>query len=107
MRKYLIKGTYTYKVQKIIMADSEEDAMATYEAGDVEPLCEWDSQEQDTYHEQREMNKEDFLNDLEKCINGWWDSLPPEIQDDINALYDKRLDAELDEQKQIGGNQNG
>jgi len=53
------------------------------------------------------MSKEDFLNDLEKCINGWWDSLPPEIQDDINALYDKRLDAELDEQKQIGGNQNG
>tara|TARA_Y100001973_G_C5202614_1_gene338988 strand:- start:1111 stop:1293 length:183 start_codon:yes stop_codon:yes gene_type:complete len=46
------------------------------------------------------MSKEDFLNDLEKCINGWWDSLPPEVQDDINALYDKRLDAELDEQKQ-------
>ena len=46
------------------------------------------------------MSKEDFLDDLEKCINGWWDSLPPEVQDDINALYDKRLDAELDEQKQ-------
>jgi len=51
MKKYLIKGTYTYKVQKIILADSEEDAMATWEAGNVEPLCEWDSQEQDTYHE--------------------------------------------------------
>ena len=47
------------------------------------------------------MSKEDFLNDLEKCINSWWDSLPPEIQDDINALYDKFLDAELNEQKQI------
>ena len=47
------------------------------------------------------MSKEDFLNDLEKCINGWWDSLPPETQEDINALYDRRLDAELDEQKQI------
>lgn len=31
------------------MADSEEDAMRT--AGDVEPLCEWDSQEQNTYRE--------------------------------------------------------
>lgn len=41
------------------------------------------------------MSKEDFLNDLEKCISGWWDSLPPEIQDDINALYDKRLDEEV------------
>ena len=41
----------------------------------------------------------DFLNDLEKCINSWWESLPPEIQDDINALYDKRLDVELDEEE--------
>ena len=49
MKKYLVKGTYSYKVQKIIMADSEEDAMRT--AGDVEPLCEWDSQEQNTYRE--------------------------------------------------------
>ena len=31
------------------MADSEEDAMR--KANDVEPLCEWDSQEQDTYRE--------------------------------------------------------
>ena len=49
MKKYLVKGTYSYKVQKIIMADSEEDAIRT--AGDVEPLCEWDSQEQNTYRE--------------------------------------------------------
>jgi hypothetical protein len=35
------------------------------------------------------MSKKDFFNDLEKCINGWWDSFPPEIQDDINAVYDK------------------
>ena len=49
MRKYLVKGTYSYRVQKSIMADSEEDAMR--KANDVEPLCEWDSQEQDTYRE--------------------------------------------------------
>ena len=43
------------------------------------------------------MSKEDFLNDLEKCINGWWDSFPPEIQDDINAVYDKHNEEEDDE----------
>ncbi len=35
------------------------------------------------------MNKEKFLNDLHECINGYWDSFPPEIQDDFNAVYDK------------------
>ena len=51
MSKYLVKGTYSYKVQKIIMADSEEDAMAMWEACKVEPLCEWEEQEQNAYEE--------------------------------------------------------
>lgn len=49
MRKYLVKGTYSYRVQKSIMADSEKDAMR--KANKVEPLCEWDSQQKDTYRE--------------------------------------------------------
>ncbi len=46
------------------------------------------------------MNKEKFLNDLHECINGYWDSFPPEIQDDFNAVYDKHNeenDAEKEE----------
>ena len=26
---------------------------------------------------------------LEECINSWWDSLPEEIKDDINKVYEK------------------
>jgi len=51
MNKYLFKGTYFYKVQKIIMADNEQDAMTMWEACNVEPLCEWEEQEQDAYEE--------------------------------------------------------
>jgi len=48
-KEYIVKGTYTYKVQKKIKAKNEKEAMAI--AGDVDPLCEWDSQDQDTYSE--------------------------------------------------------
>ena len=53
MSKYLLKGTYSYKVQKIVMADSKEDAFRMWEACDVEPLCEWEEdQEQYAYEEE-------------------------------------------------------
>ena len=48
-KEYIVKGTYTYKVQRIIKADNKVNALE--EANDVEPLCEWDSQDQDTYSE--------------------------------------------------------
>ncbi len=45
---YIVEGRYTYKVQKKVEADSEDQAIAI--AVD-EPLCEWDSIEQDSYFE--------------------------------------------------------
>jgi len=51
MNKFVIKGSYTYKVQKTIMADSKEEAQKMFEAGNLEPMCEWESQDQDTYLE--------------------------------------------------------
>ena len=49
MKEYIVKGTYTYKVQRTIKANNKVDALE--EVNDVEPLCEWDSQDQDTYSE--------------------------------------------------------
>jgi hypothetical protein len=49
MKEYIVKGTYTYKVQRTIKANNKVDALE--EVNDVEPLCEWDSQNQDTYSE--------------------------------------------------------
>ena len=49
MKEYIVKGTYTYKVQRTIKANNKVDALK--EVNDVEPLCEWDSQDQDTYSE--------------------------------------------------------
>ena len=49
MKEYIVKGTYTYKVQRTIKANNKVDALE--EINDVEPLCEWDSQNQDTYSE--------------------------------------------------------
>ena len=49
MKEYIVKGTYTYKVQRTIKANNKVDALE--EINDVEPLCEWDSQDQDTYSE--------------------------------------------------------
>jgi len=49
MKKYRVKGEYTYKVFKIVEADNEEQAKAI--AQDDEPLCTWDNIEQDSYFE--------------------------------------------------------
>jgi hypothetical protein len=47
--KYKVQGEYTYSVFKIVEADNEEQAKAI--AQDDEPLCTWDSVEQDSYFE--------------------------------------------------------
>ena len=49
MSKYRVQGEYTYTVYKVVEADSEEEAML--KAQDSEPLCAWDSIEQDSYFE--------------------------------------------------------
>lgn len=49
MSKYRVQGEYTYTVYKVVEADSEEEAML--KAQDIEPLCCWDSIEQDSYFE--------------------------------------------------------
>ena len=50
MKKYMIKGMYTYRVQKEIKANSYAEAW-NIAINHLEPLCEWDSQDQDTYFE--------------------------------------------------------
>ena len=42
MKKFKIKGSYTYKVEKIVDADNEDEAVDI--ALDSEPMCDWDSQ---------------------------------------------------------------
>ena len=49
MSKYRVQGEYTYTVYKVVEADSEEEAML--KAQDSEPLCAWDSIDQDSYFE--------------------------------------------------------
>ena len=49
MSKYRVQGEYTYTVYKVVEADSEEEAML--KAQDSDPLCAWDSIEQDSYFE--------------------------------------------------------
>jgi hypothetical protein len=49
MSKYRVQGEYTYTVYKVVEADSKEEAML--KAQDSEPLCTWDSIEQDSYFE--------------------------------------------------------
>ena len=49
MAKYNVQGEYTYTVFKIVEADNEEQAKTI--AQDDEPLCTWDSVEQDSYFE--------------------------------------------------------
>ena len=47
--RYIVKGEYTYKVFKIVEADNEEQAKVI--AQDSQPLCEWETVEQDSYSE--------------------------------------------------------
>ena len=49
MSKYRVQGEYTYTVFKIVEADNEEQAKVI--AQDNEPLCTWDTVEQDSYFE--------------------------------------------------------
>ncbi len=53
---FKVKGIYTYNVEKIVEADDEQEAIDI--ALDSEPMCEWDSQEQDTYSEEVESVEE-------------------------------------------------
>ena len=50
--RFKVKGSYTYKVEKIVEANNEQEAIDI--ALDSEPMCEWDSQDQDTYSEEIE-----------------------------------------------------
>ena len=49
MKKYRVQGEYTYRVFKIVEANNEEQAKAI--AQDDEPLCTWDTVDQDSYFE--------------------------------------------------------
>lgn len=51
MPKYLVKGSYTYKVEKEIEASSKDEAFEIA-INHSEPMCEWDSQERNTYFEE-------------------------------------------------------
>ena len=50
-KQILVKGSYTYKVEKIVEADNEQEAI-DIALNHSEPMCEWDSQDQDTYSEE-------------------------------------------------------
>ncbi len=50
MYNFKVKGIYTYKVEKIVEANNEQEAIDI--ALDSVPMCEWDSQDQDTYSEE-------------------------------------------------------
>ena len=49
MAKYRVQGEYTYKVFKIVEAEDDEQAIDI--AVDSEPLCNWDTVDQDSYFE--------------------------------------------------------
>ena len=49
MDKFKVQGEYTYTVFKIVEAEDEENAIDI--AIDSEPLCSWDTVEQDSYFE--------------------------------------------------------
>ena len=49
MAKYRVQGEYTYTVFKVVEADNEEQAIQ--DAQDSEPLCAWESVDQDSYFE--------------------------------------------------------
>lgn len=49
MKRFKVKSSYTYKVEKIVEAGNKQEALNI--ACDSEPMVEWDSQDQDTYSE--------------------------------------------------------
>ena len=56
MSKFIIKGSYTYKVQKTVEADSKEEAIELA-LNHSEPMCEWEQQDQDTYSEEYQLTR--------------------------------------------------
>ena len=54
--KFKVKGIYTYKVEKIVEANDEQEARDI--ALDSGPMSEWDSQDQDTFSEEVESVEE-------------------------------------------------
>ena len=59
--KYLIKGSYTYKVEKVVDASSKNEAFEIA-INHSKPMCEWNSQDQDTYFE--EVNSIDEIEEV-------------------------------------------
>ena len=68
MSKFIIKGSYTYKVQKIVEADTKEEA-TELALNHSEPMCEWEQQDQDTYSEEYQ-STEEYDNDTVYLMNG-------------------------------------
>ena len=61
MAKYKVQGEYTYTVFKIVEADNEEQAKLI--APDIEPLCTWDTVDQDSYFEYVESATKEINNE--------------------------------------------
>ena len=57
MSKFIIKGSYTYKVQKTIEAVTKEEAIELA-LNHSEPMSEWEQQDQDTYTEEYQSTEE-------------------------------------------------
>ena len=55
--RFKVKGSYTYKVEKLVEADDKNEAVEIA-LNHSEPMCEWDSQDQDTYSEEVESAEE-------------------------------------------------
>ena len=55
--RFKVKGSYTYKVEKIVEADDKNEAVEIA-LNHSEPMCEWVSQDQDTYSEEVESVEE-------------------------------------------------
>ena len=57
MNKFIIKGSYTYKVQKTVEANTREEAIELA-LNHSEPMSEWEQQDQDTYTEEYQSTEE-------------------------------------------------
>ena len=57
MSKFIIKGSYTYKVQKTIEAATKEEAIELA-LNHSEPMSEWEQQDQDAYSEEYQSTEE-------------------------------------------------
>jgi len=50
MNKFIVKGSYSYKVQKTVEASTREEAIELA-LNHSEPMSEWEQQDQDIYSE--------------------------------------------------------